>query len=120
MKRTLALSSLVAVIAVRDRHAGRPRGAGVCRDSQSREERTATGPTRRSSRIRRLLLRDGAGTGGAHGAGTVFRVDGNNNFVVLHDFTDVDGSQPQGRLVARTGRCISTERRAPAARTTAE
>ena len=36
---------------------------------------------------------------GAHGAGTVFRVDGNNNFAVLHDFADSDGSQPRGRLL---------------------
>ena len=36
---------------------------------------------------------------GAHGAGTVFRVDENNNFAVLHDFADSDGSQPRGRLL---------------------
>ncbi len=36
---------------------------------------------------------------GAHGAGTLFRVDGNNNFAVLHDFAYSDGSQPRGRLL---------------------
>ncbi len=37
--------------------------------------------------------------GGEHGAGTVFKLDANNNFVVLHDFNYVDGSSPQGKLI---------------------
>ena len=38
-------------------------------------------------------------SGGPNGGGTVFKVDGGNNFDVLHGFNDDDGSMPQGRLV---------------------
>ena len=40
-----------------------------------------------------------ASVGGPNGGGTVFKVDGGNNFDVLHGFNDDDGSMPQGRLV---------------------
>jgi len=39
-------------------------------------------------------------TGGAHSAGTVFRMDANGtNFVVLHDFASTDGALPDAGLI---------------------
>ena len=43
------------------------------------------------------------GTGPAGGDGVVFRMDlAGSNFMVLHSFTDVDGSAPQGSLIEGT------------------
>ena len=96
MKRTLGLSIFVVLLAIAPT-ALVAQGYVVIRSLSNEQEGLWPEST---------LVQDSSGffygtasLGGPNGGGTVFKVDGGNNFDVLHGFDGDDGSIPQGRLV---------------------
>ncbi|MEP6994647.1 MAG: choice-of-anchor tandem repeat GloVer-containing protein [Acidobacteriota bacterium] len=95
MKRIRALSIVVALLAVAPAELP-AQGYIVIRDLVGED---GTSPSSTLVQDSNGFFYGAAAYGGDHGAGTVFKLDANNNFVVLHHFEYTDGSEPQGRLV---------------------
>ncbi len=96
MKRALGLSAFVALLVIAPT-ALQAQGYVVIRSMSEEDD---------GSRLESTLIQDLSGffygtadVGGPNGGGTVFKIDGGNNFDVLHGFNGDDGSMPQGRLV---------------------
>ena len=96
VKRVLGLSIFVALLAIAPA-ALQAQGYVVIRSLT--EEEDGSGPESTLVQDPGGFFYGTANLGGPNGGGTVFKVDGGNNFVVLHGFNYDDGSMPEGRLV---------------------